>query len=82
MKTSELAIYSIQANMLGAVVIKGNDNTCKVLLANGKHLLIKCPTKKNATDIKNTLLQYPITEGRDNNAKDFDFEFELIYTSE
>lgn len=76
MKTKELAIFSIQANMLGAVV---EDKTCKVLLANGGTLSIKCPESKDARDVINTLLYYPITRGRDNNAKDFGFEFELIY---
>ncbi len=76
MKTKELPIFGIQANMLGVVT---EDNTCQVLLANGKTLFIECTTVDEAYDIKTTLLYYPITEGRENNAHEFNFEFKLNY---
>lgn len=78
MKTNELAIFGIQSNMLG-VTVEGEN--CNILLASGNYLVIKCPTTKNANEIKNTLLYYPITEGRDNNAKEFEFVFELDYNN-
>lgn len=62
--------------MLGA---ERDGNTCKVLLANGNFLLIKCPTDKDANDIKNTLLYYGSNGLEENNAKDFSFEFTLKY---
>jgi len=76
MKTKKLPLYGIQANMLGLVI--ENQTCCKVLLANGSHLLIECNDLKQAYDIKNTLLYYPVN-GNDNNAKEFDFEFILRY---
>lgn len=79
MKTKELAIFSIQSNMLGCT-INGKDNTdCSILLSNGKYLTIECDSKRHATDINHALLYYPITEGRANNAREFEFEFTLVY---
>jgi len=75
MKTKELAVYSIQVNMLH---VETDNNVCKVLLANGNHLLITCGTSKDAREVQNTLNYYPIS-GRDNNALEFYFEFELTY---
>ena len=79
MKTKELAIFSIQSNMLGCTINGKDDTDCLVLLSNGKYLTIECDTSRNANDIKNSLLYYPITEGRDNNAREFEFEFTLVY---
>ena len=76
MKTKELPLYGIQANMLGAVI--ENESCCLVLLANGSYLHIECVDYKQACDIKNTLLYYPV-DGNSNNAKEFDFEFILNY---
>lgn len=77
MKTTELAVYSIQCNMLGAVK-EGNE--VKVLLNNGDHLIITCEKDVQAFEIKNTLLYFS-PSNRDNNAKDFigRFSFTLKY---
>jgi hypothetical protein len=76
MKTKELPLYGIQANMLGVVI--ENETCCKVLLVNGSHLLIECDNGNEAQDIKTTLLYYPVN-GNTNNAHEFDFDFVLNY---
>ena len=82
MKTKELAIWSIQCNMLGAIIEK---NVCKVLLVNGNYLTItigecdsEMETEKRINSVLHSLLYYPISN-RDNNALELQFEITLTY---
>ena len=76
MKTKELPLYGIQSNALGVKIV--NETCCRVLLSNGSHLNIECVSKSNANTISNTILYYPVN-GRDNNVREFEFEFILNY---
>ena len=75
MKTKDLAVWSIQSNMVGATV---TESTCDVLLANVDHLIFKCEDWQAAGDIYNTLMFYPIS-GRVNNAIVMGFKFEMTH---
>lgn len=75
MKTKTIPIYSIQVNMLGAIV---EDKTCKVLLANGNQLRIVCDKNQSAIAVHDKLMYYPIGN-RPNNAIELNFEIELNY---
>lgn len=70
-KTSYLAIYSIQTNMLSATV---KEDECLVMLNSGKTLSIRCPNERDANDVCNSLHFYPPLEERRNNSIDMQFE--------
>ena len=76
-KTNLLPIYSIQTNMLSAVINENKDTEVLVLLNNGKELKISCPTDRNAIQIFNTLHFYPVFQTRSNNSMQQDFYFTL-----
>ena len=76
-KSNLLPIYSIQVNMLSAIINEKQDNEVLVLLNNGKELKISCPTDGNAIEIFNCLHFYPVFKSRDNNSIQQDFYFSL-----
>lgn len=78
MKTNLLPIYSIQSNMLSAVINTKNNKECLVLLNSGKTLIIATPTDRDAIDIHDYLHFYPVFENRANNSKKTRFYFEMI----
>lgn len=73
MKTQELPLFGIQSQ---AVAVVTEDNVVTCLLGNGKNLVITCPDDRNAREIHNTILYYPVTTNS-NNAREFKFEFEI-----
>jgi hypothetical protein len=79
-KTNLLAVYSIQTNMLSAIINQEKTDEVCVLLNNGKILRITCPTDRDASHIFNTLHFYPVFQSRSNNSieKDFNFTLEII----
>ncbi len=79
-RTNLLAVYSIQTNMLSAIINPENDTECLVLLNTGKTLKVKTDYRSDANEILNTLHFYPVFENRDNNSieKNFYFTLEII----
>jgi len=86
MKNSNLALYGIQSNMVGAETyaqagdfeLSTKIHIVDVLLANGSHLHIECNTEAQARSILSTLYYYSVN-GNDNNVVEFDFDFTLNY---
>lgn len=76
-KTNLLPIYSLQTNMLSAVINENNGKEVLVLLSNGQELKICCPTDYNANHIHNALHFYSVFEKRNNNSHEFDFYFTM-----
>lgn len=77
MKTQELAVYSIQCNMLGAV---REGNRVKVLLNNGDYLIITCKKQTQAIEIISALLDFSPVRTR--NSHWYEFPFKLKYTTD
>ena len=76
-KTNLLPIYSIQTNMLSAIINPKNYKECLVLLSNGKTLSILCDTDINTNEIFNSLHFYPVFKIRENNSIKKDFYFQV-----
>ena len=76
-KTNLLAIYSIQTNMLSAIIDQEEKNRVIVLLTSGRELIITCPDSRDANDILNSLHFYPVFKARYNNSIEKDFYFTL-----
>lgn len=72
-KTTILALHSIQKNMLG---IERSRNYLTIPLASGKELIITAPDDNGARHIERELHFYP-SEGERNNSRDMTFEFKL-----
>lgn len=70
--TKELAVGSIQRNMLAAYV---DGVVCRVMLANGKELAIICNTGDDARRVHISLLYLPLIG--ENNARQMEFKFKL-----
>jgi hypothetical protein len=73
-RTNLLAVYSIQTNMLSATV---KEEVCSVMLNSGKTLSIRCPDKRSAGDVCDTLHFYPPIDKDRNNSKTMSFEMEF-----
>lgn len=77
METNLLAIYSIQSNMLSAIINPENEKECLVLLNTGRTLIISTLTDRNAIEIHDALHFYPPFENRNNNSLKTSFYFKM-----
>ena len=75
MNTNELNIHALSTNGLAVIVVS---NFCKVLLLNGKTLLIVCNNQAQAEEVKNSILYYPVNKDNACIEMEFTMLFQLI----